>query len=241
MKIIILIFLILSSINCDKIRFGKPGQKLTRIESYSLKIPEPSGLTHSFDRKYLWTVSDRNSSIYLITFKGEVLKKIKVDAKQLEGITAIDENTIAVLSEESNEIIVIDTSGNELMRKKIDIATEKNSGLEGISFNKSKNHFYVVNEKHPTTLIEFDSNLEEIKRIELDILKDLSGLSYDEERDCLWILSDEDKSIIKFSFDEGAVENYKIDVIKAEGITVDGNKIYIVSDETEKLYVFKIQ
>jgi uncharacterized protein YjiK len=237
----LILFLIIFSLHCDKIRFGKQGELLKRSETYSLKIPQPSGLSVSYDGKYLWTVSDHNSSIYLITFNGKTVKKFKVDAKDLEGITTVDENTLAVVSEETNEIVLIDTSGNELLRKKMDVATQKNSGLEGITYSRKTNRFYVVNEKYPTALIELDSNLEEINRIELDILRDLSGLSYDEQCDCLWILSDEDKSIIKYSLDEGAVENYRIDVVKAEGISVYGDKIYIVSDETEKLYVFEIE
>jgi uncharacterized protein YjiK len=58
----------------------------------------------------------------------------------------------------------------------------------------------------------------------------------------LWLLSDEDKLLIKSSLDGEFIEEYEIDIKQAEGVAVDdeNNLIYIVSDKEEKLYVFKI-
>lgn len=247
-KYFISFVLLASSLNCDKIQFGSPGMKLKQVESYSIKVPEPSGLSLSADKKYLWTVSDRNSSVYLLTLQGEVLKKFKVDANDLEGITVVDENTLAVLSEETSEIVFVDTSGNLINRKKIKAADRNFSNLEGLAYDNVKNRFFAVNKVSPPVLIEFDFDMNEIVYTRKDFFKDLSGVSYCPEGNILWILSDGDKSIVKYKLGESLedgefIELYKTNIRQAEGIAVDceNNKIYLVSDHEEKLYIFDIE
>jgi hypothetical protein len=59
---IILISLPLISTGCDKIKFDS-AEKLRPVETYSLKISEPSGLVLHNDK--LWIVSDQKSEVYM--------------------------------------------------------------------------------------------------------------------------------------------------------------------------------
>jgi uncharacterized protein YjiK len=250
LKIIILLLpLILTG--CDKIKFGS-GEKIKPSETYSLKIPEPSGV--ALHNGKLWIVSDRNSTVYKTNLKGEIESEFKLGKADLEGITVIDDSLLAVVLEISRKVVITDFYGNEVFRTSLEVEGSKNSGLEGITYNPSNEHFYLINEKDPVLLIETDKELNEISRKEITGVKDISGVSYSLKENCLWIVSDEDKKIIKTkpilnpSQREGLPKEnflleYKITIDQAEGIAVDdeNNLLYVVSDKEEKLYVFEIE
>jgi len=223
----------------DERDLKKTGIKL--IEKHELDVPEPSGLSLSIDGKYLWTVSDENKSVYKISLIGDIIKKFSVDEIDLEGITVIDTNRIAVIAELKRRIIISDTLGNEISRVQLDLKGENNSGIEGITYDKNRDQFYVVNEKALTLLIKLDNEFNIINKRKLKIADDLSGLSYDESTDNLWIISDESKLIIICNTEGEVKKKFKINIPQIEGIAVDNKKglIYIVSDYTETLYIFK--
>jgi uncharacterized protein YjiK len=237
-KIILLLPLVLTG--CDKIKFGS-GEKIKPVETYSLKISEPSGL--ALHNNKLWIVSDRKSSVYITDLEGKEEFSFKVKDADLEGITVIDDSLLAIAKEISREILISDFYGNIISKSKFDTGGSKNSGLEGITYNKSNGHFYILNEKDPVLLIETNKNLNEISRKKFKDIKDLSGISYSQKENCLWLVSDEEKKIFKFSLEGEILLEYKIDVDQAEGIAVDDEKnlLYIVSDKEEKLFVFKIE
>jgi uncharacterized protein YjiK len=150
---------------------------------------------------------------------------------------------LAIVKEISMEVVITDFYGNKISTTSFEINGSRNSGLEGITYNPSKQHFYLINEKDPVLLIETDQALREISRKKIKNVKDLSGISYSLKENCLWLISDEDKEIIKSSLEGEFIKKYKIDVDQAEGIAVDdkNNLIYVVSDKEEKLYVFEIE
>ena len=142
--------------------------------AYEIPVPEPSGLDISADEKAFWTVSDQNSKVYLIDSWGKVVKSFKVRGEDLEGITVIDDSTLAVVLERTNEVVILDTSGKEMKRMKIDLDGEFNSGLEGITYDRNEKKFYLLNEKQPRLLIALDENLVELSRDTLNFAKDVS-------------------------------------------------------------------
>jgi uncharacterized protein YjiK len=238
-KNLLLSFLLLVFVGCDKIK--EQPEKLKPVETYSLKISEPSGLALFKDK--LWIVSDNKNTVYQTNFKGEVEFSFKINGNDPEGITGFDDSLLAIVLEISNEILVTDFNGNKISKTSIDIQESSNSGLEGITYNPSNGHFYLVNEKNPVLLIETDKNSKELSRKKTKDVKDLSGISYSTKEDCLWLLSDEDRKIIKASLDGDFIKEYKINVDQPEGIAVDdeNNLLYVVSDKEEKLYVYKIE
>ncbi len=173
---------------------------------------------------------------------GKIIKRIKVNGFDLEGVTVIDEATLAIVLERTREVVVLDTSGTELQRVKINLEGELNSGLEGITYNESTKHFYIVTEKDPALIIELDGDLNEVRRDTIKFAADVSGIFYAENDNILWILSDEDQMVIKTDMELNIITKFKISVIQPEGITINknGDRLYIISDIEEKLSVYKI-
>lgn len=222
-----------------------PEQKSLNFElvrTISLKVQEPSGLDLTFNRDGFWTVSDENSKVYLLDPAGNVLRSFKVNGIDLEGVAVVNENTIAVVLERSREIVLLDTLGNEIGRKKLNLAGESNSGLEGITYDVLNNKYYLINEKSPGLLIKLDKELNEQSRTELKLAKDYSGIFYEKNENVLWILSDESQKIIITDNSGNLIEEYSTKIVQAEGITLDyeKNRCYIVSDNKEELYEYRI-
>lgn len=216
--------------------------KFESVRTIKLQVLEPSGLDLTFNKKGFWTVSDENSTVYRLDMDGNILRSFKVKGIDLEGIATVKENTIAVVLERSREIVLLDTLGKEIKRGKLALKGELNSGMEGITYDGENQKFYVVNEKSPGLLIELDLDLKELNRTELTLAKDYSGIFYEKNEDVLWILSDESQKIMITDKSGNLIEEYKTKIVQAEGITLDyeNNRCYIVSDNKEELYEYKI-
>jgi len=238
---ILLIILIISG--CNKEKTGDSIKNLSFSIAEELPVPEPSGLDMTFDEKGFWVVSDENSTIYLIDSWGREVKSFKVEGSDVEGITVIDEDKLAVVLERSREVVILDTSGVELKRVKINVEGELNSGLEGITYDSTGKRFYLLNEKKPRLLLTLDENLIELRRDTLNFSKDVSGIFFDDQKNILWIVSDESESIYKTDFTGKPFDEFKIKIAQPEGITLNKKrtKLYIVSDNTNSLYVFNLE
>jgi uncharacterized protein YjiK len=208
-----------------------------------IPVPEPSGLDMTTDGTGFWIVSDENSTVYLIDGWSRIIKHFKVNGADLEGITVIDDSTVAVVLERTREVVILDTSGVEIKRAKLNLEGELNSGLEGITYNSKGKKFYILNEKKPQLLIVLDQNLIELKRDTLNFSKDVSGIYFDSLDNTLWILSDESQRIFKTDLSGNPIEEFKIKITQPEGITLNKarKKLYIVSDKAENLYVFNLE
>jgi uncharacterized protein YjiK len=227
---------------CSKDKKENTVKTLSFTIAEKIPVPEPSGLALSFDEKGFWVVSDENSKVYLIDSWGRVIKSFKVDGEDLEGITVIDDSTLAIVLERTREVVIIDTSGKEINRAALNLKGELNSGLEGITYDPIEKKFCVLNEKNPRLLITLDENLAELRRDTLNFSKDVSGIYFDTIDTTLWILSDESQGIFKTDLFGNLIEEFKIKITQPEGITLNTarTKLYIVSDKTGSLYVFNL-
>ena len=236
-------FTAFSALTCKEVKKENSPELLTFYISESIPVPEPSGLDLSFDEKAFWIVSDQDSKVYLIDSWGKEVKSFKVAGEDLEGITVISDSTIAIVLERTREVVILDTSGNELKRASLNLKGELNSGLEGITYNPEKKNFYVLNEKKPRLLLTLDENLVEQRRDTLNFAKDFSGLFFDGNDDTLWLLSDENQEIYKTDLSGNVIREFKIKVKQPEGIALnkERTKLFIVSDVTGNLYVFDIK
>ena len=82
---------------------------------------------------------------------------------------------------------------------------------------------------------------------------DFSDLCYDQSRDCFWIISDEAKRLFLYDWKRNKViQSAKLgygkdgeyqEIEKAEGVAIDPdtNRLYVVSDEEARLYVYDIR
>lgn len=218
--------------------------KLIEVASYETSIRDLSGLTLGDDNQSLWTVSDSTAKIYNISLKGDILKVISVNSVDMEGITYDSlSKSFWVVEERQREVVNISKTGRELGRYAVDVrAFDSNSGLEAICIG-SNNELVVLNEKHPMMLIELSKDFVPKAKQELSISKDLSGIAYDDKRGSYWIVSDQSQWLLQWSPIKGLMARYELPYIKAEGVAINTEKdlIYIVSDFTEKLYVYKLQ
>jgi len=227
---------------CD-VPKNKPGhQSISYHRAYDIPVEQPSGLDLTFMQDGFWTVSDENSTVYKLDKWGRKVKSFKISGNDLEGITVLDERRLAVVLERSREVVIIDTSGKELLRRTVKITGEENSGLEGITYDRMGKKFFILNEKNPCLLIVLDKNLNQLKQDTLSFIKDASGIFFDADNKFLWILSDESKLVCKCDLSGNLLQEYRISIAQPEGITLDepGNNLFIVSDRNNALYVYKL-
>ncbi len=212
----------------------KPSKKI------KIAVREPSGLAYLHDEDCFLVVSDEYPAVYKINRKGEVLREIKIDGYDLEGVAAADDGTIFVVDEKAREVISVDPEGNELSRFDIEIKSPLNSGPEGICIDTDNKHLYIVNEKNPGMILVYDFYGNRVKEYTPGLASDYSGICYDRSSKMFYILSDEESSVFFWTPASGLSKKYKIAADNPEGIVIgnDGN-IYVVSDKKELIYVFK--
>ncbi len=260
---------------------------LTYLNSFNIKdtsagLLEPSGLVLSNKGNALWTISDDTNKIFKINLTGQVKKKKSfiIPDTELEGIALIhDGQSLLVVKESLNELIIISVNEQKVMnRKKLEqipgyekiahyFSTEiNNKGLEGVTWNPISGNIFVLKEGEPGLLIEISSDLKHIINHHLLNKKngfcddkisaeeiDYSDIVYDQSINHFWIISDKAQSLFLYDWNNNQViqtmklsysdnGQYK-EIIKAEGIALDTkkNRLYIVSDESAKLYVFDIR
>jgi len=215
-------------------------KSLIPFSEIKLTVPEPSGLFFDDLTNTLWTVSDENSTVYNIDTTGNVINKILVNGKDLEGISMQSDSILVTILERERSVVFINKSGKEKNRVQLDLEGEPNKGIEGISFNSNNAHYFVINEKQPGLLLEIGIQGKIIKKNKLNLASDYSGLFYDNGNDELWIISDEEHSIYKCNTEGSLIEKYIVEIEQIEGIAIDRKNeiLYLVSDPEEKLYKF---
>lgn len=242
-SILVLVLLTLFHYKCNTNKQESPViENLILQKVTPIYVPEPSGLALSYDDRYLWSVGDSDSKVHKLDLNGNVITSFKVNGEDLEGITVIDSINLAVILERTREIVVLDTSGKEINRKKLDLKGKLNEGLEGICFNNKTKDFYLLNEKQPGLLIKTDSSFKVLFRKNLKLAKDYSDIFFSNLDYTLWILSDESKKIIQTDLNGNKIKEYQIKVEQPEGLVVDykNKRIFIVSDKKEELYEYKL-
>lgn len=215
---------------------------LTLLDYKKLNIPETSGLSFYKQENTFLTVSDNSDRVYVISTEGEVLDSLIYDGQNLEGVV-YDANSslIFVVEEQTNEVVQLDTIGNEIDRFTIDLNnTEPNHGLEGITFNPQNGHLYVVSEKSPAILFELTTDGEIVNQHQLGFMEDYSSIYFDGPGNSLWILSDQSELLVRCDLSGQPLEWFKTGLKDAEGLVVDSSnsKVWIITDSGNTLYYF---
>jgi uncharacterized protein YjiK len=220
------------------------GGNLILVAFYPFTIPETSGLTYYDSDNRLLTVSDLTGRVYVISTAGEVLDSLAYQGKDPEGI-AYDRMTsrIFIVEEKSNEVVVLDTLGNEINRFEVELSNLiPRHGLEGITVNTETGNLLLVSEKFPGLLIEVTMSGEEVRRHDLNFAKDYSSVFFHPSDKSLWILSDESQSLTLCTLNGERIKTWQTGIKKGEGVVIDSKMelIYIVTDNDSGLYVFKM-
>ncbi|MDJ0943693.1 MAG: SdiA-regulated domain-containing protein [Kiloniellales bacterium] len=143
---------------------------------------------------------------------------------------------------------------------------DPNKGLEGIAWNGDTGTVFVLKEGEPGLLLEISADLRTIRSHRTldgqngfrdpgldDDEIDFSGIFYDQSRRAFWIVSDKAQRLFLYDWAGNAVvqsatlgygrEGKYREIEKAEGVAVDpkSKRLYVVSDDEERLYVFDIR
>ena len=215
------------------------GETLALFYNQSLEVREPSGLALDPERKTLWTVGN-NSDVYQLDLEGAVLARYRGVGADLEGIafSPVD-STLWVADESDNSLIQLSRSGQRLASHQVALSSEKNKGLEGICLDP-QGKVYVLNEKRPGLLVALGPQLSVERQFALTFAGDYSDLAFDAQGGNFCVLSDEDRALFLWNSDRGVSRTFALPFANPEGVAVDpvGQRLYLVSDEEEELYVF---
>lgn len=213
---------------------------LQLIAEYLIDVKEPSGLSLAKDGQSLWTVSDDNGEVVQLDLEGKVLKRFQSGLRDLEGVTTLGHERLALLSEHSREVVITDLEGGVLKRAKFDLGSGRNKGPESVTFNETESVYYILRELSPGVLLTIDEDLQEVERRQLDFAKDYASMSYEPVRGHLWVMSEQSKAIYVLNMDLKIQTVFSMDIVQPEGMTVDYDRrrIWVVCDKTSKLYVF---
>lgn len=208
--------------------------------SYKINVSEPSGLSINDSGTALYTVSDKTSIVYKLSLTGDVIETIDFKGSNLEGVSTYTENKLLLAEESKKKIIVLDMLKGKSSKHKIAYKNyDRNSGIEGVTFDKNSNTIFILNEKNPGKLIRLQNDFSVLAEYDLSFAADYSGIFYENSSNQLWILSDQNRTVNKCTLSGELIESFRIKVSQPEGIAVTDNHIYIVCDEKAKLYVFK--
>lgn len=216
---------------------------LRLIETFPLGVAEPSDLAIDESGTVLWTVGGSPDRVYQLDLRGKIVKTLSYVGSDLEGI-AYDrsDRTLWVAEENRREIIHLDLDGGVLSRHQLDLSGEKNSGIEGLCLD-DKGHMFALNEKRPGLLLELDAGHSISARRDVRFAKDYSGIAFDPKSGDFWIVSDQSQELYLWSRQTGVALRHPLPFPKAEGVAVNdaGDRIYIVSDSENKLYVYELR
>ena len=212
---------------------------LAILAEYPLSITSPSGLSLSYDKQSLWTVSDKpGGGVYNIDFEGHLIKSLDYSGADLEGVaSATDGGSLWIVEEFLGTIIQIDTAGTVLRSVELS-GVRDGGGLEGVTVNPNNGDILLLKEKDPGAFLWLNDQLEVLLYKRIAFANDFSGMDYDASQNVLWIISDQDKVLIKYKIGVGVVDEYPFRINKAEGLAVfpDKNILFIVSDDAKRLY-----
>jgi uncharacterized protein YjiK len=219
------------------------GSAMVLSAQVRISVEAPSGLVLSTDKQSLWTVSDKTGGlIYQMSIGGDIVTSLPYNGSDLEGITMSRlDSSFWVIEEASGEMVQVGNNGEEIQRVAVPGSIEGSGGLEGITIRPEDGHFYMLKEKDPGVLIELDDEFNLVQYTQLYFAEDYSGIDYDPSENTLWIISDQDGKVFQCDLSGNVIEDYSINISKAEGIAVDieNRFIYIVSDSEEKLFVYE--
>ena len=209
---------------------------LTLRDDYRMDVDEPSDLAAVGGKFY--TVSDVHSKIYEIDDDGDVQNVIDVEGTDLEALAIDRDGHFYIADESSAKIWRVNRDGERVESFEVD-TSDGNSGIEGLAFDDDGN-MLVAKEKNPARIIVLDKDGVELDRAKLEYADDLSALSWNDDDDHLYALSDEEHKLFRLDSDFDKITSWKLPIDKPEGLAFDGDLLYVVSDSEERLYVFEL-
>jgi len=214
---------------------------LTEVARVDLSIREPSGL--ALHDGLLFVVGDESDDVYVVDPEsGEVLSRIDVDARGLEGL-AVDSHseTIYVADEDRGLIIACDFAGESIFETRLDWAEDdRDGGIEGLTIDVQTGNILLAKERAPIVIAELDRDGNELRRSGVEGVSDISALALNPLDGALYALSDQDQTLLRFDAEWNVTHVWPLDIDKPEGLVVDGRTVYVVSDADRELVTYTL-
>ena len=212
--------------------------KVKPLRSFYTEVKEPSDIAFYAPTHTYFVVSD-NGFLHEVDSLGKILRTADFEGYDTEGVWVKDD-FIYVVEEMVRKIRVFNRSDLKLVRTvNVPYQGGRNKAYEAITYNPVRNSFIIITEKDPIYLFELDDDLNVKNEIELKkYARDISAATF--YADFLWLLSDEDRQIIKINPSSyEVIERWVIPVINPEGFAFNNkSELIVVSDDREKFYVF---
>jgi uncharacterized protein YjiK len=218
----------------DKIR----SVKVKPSRSFHTEVKEPSDIVLHPDGQSYFIVSD-NGFLYQVGMDGKIIRMADFEGFDTEAV-CVKDDLVYIVEEMVRKIRVFSLKDLTLQRTvTIPYQGGRNKAYEAMTYNPVRNSFILITEKDPIYLFELDENLVVKNEIELKgMARDISAATY--YGDYIWLLSDEDRQIIKLNPSTyEVIARWVIPVNNPEGIAFRSeHELIIVSDDMEKIYVF---
>lgn len=212
--------------------------KLKPTKSISIEVPEPSDICFSSKNNSFFIVSD-TGILFETKLNGDIIRKKKQKDTDFEAVYSDDKFVYAV--DESNRTIyqydIVDFK--KIKETVFPYNGARNKGYESFTYDETKKRFILITESEPTLLFELDINFNIVKQTDISsVASDISSARF--YKNNLWLLSDEDMTLIKLNPETFEVLNkWKLPIINPEGLAFDAaGNILITSDDMQRLYFF---
>lgn len=211
-----------------------------------------SGLTWSDKHKLLFAVVNNPPELIWLTKEGDRVGSMTLpEFEDTEAVEWVGKDVFYIGSEKNSTAWMVKLDLHAFSYTVIskikfnDYATPKNNGLEGLAWDKEKQHLYSAKEKIPIIISRIfpqsdDAHIKIFPTVITSSLKDVSGLHYHPLTSSLLILSDESKIVVEVNpvgritdrlYLDAGWSGLTKDIKQAEGITIDDKfNLYIVSE-----------
>jgi uncharacterized protein YjiK len=223
------------------------------VTVWDVGIPDFSGVCVSYDKSFLWGVSN-SEGIYKLDFEGNIIEHTLEVTNDFEAITVdrangniyLVEETDAEKSKNSNTIYRFnpDTKALDIIYQ-VEIPNSiSNKGLEGIAVVGGE--LWVGNQDAPKIIVKYNPASKTVTgSLTLDWAGYISDLAYDPDDDTLWMSDTRKGRIVNFSKEGNIIKTYSTESIirKPEGIALDKDRncIWLCCDDTGQLAKMKYQ
>ncbi len=212
-----------------------------------------SGCCIASSNQELFVILNSPEYIQVYDLNGNYKRAISLTGvDDTEGICMRDSvsNKIAIVEEGNGHIVIVtiatntttvDVSAGELLD--LGLVNMFNDGLEGVTWDPSRNRFYANEEYDNMTIYSVSGTVGSVAtEVMIDaetlfpsVCSDLSDLYYDQYLDHLFVLSDESNCVIECEINGTIIGVLPVLGGQPEGITItgDGNNMYIISEPNE--------
>ena len=203
------------------------------VLQHKLHISDPSDIA-LLPNHHLLIASD-DGRLYETTADGQNLRYINLGF-DAEGVCLVND-TAWVVDESTREVYAIHTGTFKKIRTvPLSYGGGRNAGFEGITFNPENRHFYLLTEKKPVALLEYNEAWQLISSQELHGIRDASSIYWYNRQ--LYVLSDEDHCIVTIDTEGNTHAVGKLPIYNPEGLAITADSAYVVSDDMNALYIF---